>query len=254
MSKEHRFPSVEGRRLVYILHSDSMAFWDQAYGTAGAIGTHFAYANTYGDGLTQHEPTRAVSCNNPALMADYLVSLAAYALEGVSNEDQSDLLCWPEPPSRERILFALSVKYKPGGQRRYFDPSQRKVSSRESLKHDKRWHEITEYHDGTVDGAMRVLQASEGRGAYRWMLETWVTINAVTQVVREDHWIEGPEKALFGEGDHVACARAFEIAGHTFASLRQRREAERMLWIHRGAIKRDRREAEATSDCVGHER
>ena len=81
MSDQHRFASLSRQNIGYIVSSDSMLFWDQAYhSSTRVVATWAGEYDTCGDGLTQHSPAGVV---REAAFADYLASLAQ-AVEAAS--------------------------------------------------------------------------------------------------------------------------------------------------------------------------
>ena len=68
---------------------------------------------------------------------------------------------WPHPVSNDLIKFALSVKYKEG-KRQYYSLKEQKISTSDSKRHDKRWEQINEYHDGKFASVMGLLCMNEG--------------------------------------------------------------------------------------------
>lgn len=229
MPSRYVFPSIGGRQVAYTLHTDSSALWDQCYHTARALGLRYGEYRTYGDGLTQHEGERAVVLDNAP---DYLASLAKFVLEHKpENEDElrNLLWCWPDDPSRERIVFALSVKAKPG-KRLFFNPQDRKISGRETLEHDKRWHAVKESHDGSIDSAMAVLNAREDR-CIEYALEVWIKRDAVRRVYLETEgaWAPAIAEEYFGRDSRGIPEAAFDAAAQAFASLRARWSAGRRM-------------------------
>jgi hypothetical protein len=229
MSKRYVFPSIAGRQVGYVLHTDSMALWDAAYRTAKCLGPRHGWFQTYGDGITQHESERPVTLIDAQ---DYFASLGHFMAGRMEQpfedgkEERELFWCWPTPPTRERIEFALSVVHKPAGKSRYFTMhgGDFKVSARDRLAHDKRWHLVKELHDGSVSSALSVLYAKEDAQSIAWLLESWVDHDAVVAVaVKESGWAPETARRFLGkEASHDevrALTDAFELAKLAFGAL-----------------------------------
>jgi hypothetical protein len=239
------FPSISGRKVGYVLQTDSMALWDQAYRTAQALGPQYAWFQTYGDGMTQHEPERVVTLRDAQ---DYFASLGEFMARRLEQPFEGDearqlLWSWPTGPSRDRIEFALSIEHKPGGRPRYFTlhGGEFKVSAAERLQHDKRWHPVKEEHDGTVTGALAVMHAGKDRHDIKWLLERWVEREAVRAVaVERSGWARETAAVFMKDGDIEASSddvramsAAFELAAAAFAALLARIELDIKVFNYR---------------------
>jgi hypothetical protein len=116
------------------------------------------FFDTYGDGMTQHS---LEVCIPTAFAADYFASLAAFLLECPDMVDSCRFhfsYDWPD----SLIEFAASVVYKdpPEGKwakPRYYSMEEKKISSSESKRHDKRYEEITSWMNGKADAIQRLL-------------------------------------------------------------------------------------------------
>jgi hypothetical protein len=101
-------------------------------------------------------------------LADYLASLATYILAH-PGEDTDKLLSHigyeiMRRPSDEEIAFAASVVFKPQSdtqmyekRRRWFSLEEKKISSNDAKRHDKRYVEVEPCHDGSADSIYRIL-------------------------------------------------------------------------------------------------
>jgi len=116
---------------------------------------------TYGDGMTAHTPDYAISSDE---FVDYCYSFADWMLANPAEAvDLSSLYKLTQQCRPEVLEFAASVKYKaakePGGYVKpmYYSLDQRKISGSENKRHDKRYEEITKYHDGGHESMYRIL-------------------------------------------------------------------------------------------------
>ena len=206
---------------MYTLHSDSMALWDSAYRSTRPIGPMCGEFPTYGDGSCQHGYEHAATCQDPVIFADYCASLASFLIDTPTTEEIGDAIHVAlgrivDCDSREAIEFALSVKYKEGDYR-YFNVSDRKVSGRASLAHDKRWTRITEYHNGTARTAYSVLHHDESCIS---TLELFARFEAIALVARESNDVyvpyDGTVREVWGDltGDIPQSFR--EVSGRVY--------------------------------------
>jgi len=148
----------------------------QAFDIHAPIDCHFRMYDTYGDGLCQHSPDWSVQLDD---LADYLASLA---LAMLTDEElaQNCLFTFARRPSVKAIEFAASVKFKAGEEkdwlkgRRWFSAKELKVSKAPSKEHDKRYEEVREVHDGSVNSIFRILV-----GEYSSGLEKYLTADAI---------------------------------------------------------------------------
>lgn len=138
-----------------------MDLFDQRYRAVGYLAVWAGMYPTYGDGLIQHGPESVVY---KGYFSDYLVSLADHLLK---NPEACEFLSlnWPQrtEPLFENMVFAFSVKYKEG-KTQYYNLQDRKVSSADSKRHDKRWEEVPSWADGSVESAYRILLPSHENG------------------------------------------------------------------------------------------
>jgi hypothetical protein len=149
----------------YIYDSEA---WDT--NTRFCLSRHFQQCETYGDvhengNYTQHSPEWTVQAD---FLADYLASLATYILAHPGEE--TDKLIHhvsyeiTRRPSDESIAFAASVVFKPKSDtepwekhKRWFSLEEKKISSSDAKRHDKRYVEVERQHDGKPDSIYRIL-------------------------------------------------------------------------------------------------
>lgn len=182
MSRTFKFVSLSRPGIAYTIHTDSMAVWDQAYHTAGALNPNWGEYKTYGDGLVQHEYERAVVVRN---IADFCASATKFVLSndwfspGEDHErSRRDFMyaCRLEVPSTETCEFVLGLTYN-DTKTVYFNLEARKTSTASNKQYDKRWKEVDRYCDGTIESAYRVLCADEHWAWAKW--QTWETLRNV---------------------------------------------------------------------------
>jgi hypothetical protein len=154
---------------------------------------------TFGDGQIQHSADWPVTTE---FLADFLLSMAQCAL---TDEEFTQELFFTmhRGPSERDIEFAASVIYKKPAEgkeysapKRYFSLEERKISSAESKRHDKRYFEIGDQFDGSGKSIIAVLCWEKRDWLGQW--EAYQTANAVYQWCqkRDDIWMELPGKHM----------------------------------------------------------
>lgn len=148
------------------------AFDSDAYDYKAPLYDHFRMYETYGDGLTQHSGDWSVTLE---YLTDYLFSLATAMQTDAELVDRLKYaIC--DRPSKQAIEFAASIVFKEG-KTRYFDLRERKISSSDSKRYDKRYTEITDVYDGSAKSIFRILSDDCTRGiakfAYAHAIREW---------------------------------------------------------------------------------
>lgn len=200
------FPSIGRKDTAYRFHSFSTALWDSAYRMAGALSAKDGEYYTGGDELCQHGPMRAVCAVNAE---DYWRSLAfaigaAVGAGAIAEDGFASLVgsVQRDVPSRELCTFAFSIVHKPG-KTQYYNVHDYKVSTRDSLRHDKRWERVTEDHNGTPTSAFSIIRQ---RMDSVFTGETYALWMAMQENAPSDAYVRGGAevwlKAWITEGDH----------------------------------------------------
>jgi hypothetical protein len=122
------------------------------------LGEHIGVYHTFGDGDTQHDPISRVQFDN---FEDFCISAVTYIMtEGVNGDDMLRILS-SEMRNYDchtgTVRGAMGVTYKEG-KRRYYNNSDWKVSASENKQHDKRWHEIVEWMDGSLRAVIGLMK------------------------------------------------------------------------------------------------
>jgi hypothetical protein len=157
MREPIRFKSVlNPGKYGYEWTNDSMTFWDQLYRNpfnflSGAAG----YFETLGDGDCQHTPLMPSPL---ALFSDYAISFSAHILANAGDAEFCDRLA----------IYPLEVDFRPGtaqflagirynsDKAQYVNLPERKISSADSKRHDKRWTEVPRWADGSIASAVQL--------------------------------------------------------------------------------------------------
>lgn len=153
----HKFRSLlNSDKYVFVYNTDGD--WDRYYRFVCPLDIKAWVYETLGDGMTAHTPDMPVGVD---LFVDYCVSLAQYILtsepDAVANIGRFGIVHL----NRDAMAFAFNVKRtekeKESFIKKFFCVSERKMSANDAKRHDKRWHEVRDCHDGTVSGAFNVL-------------------------------------------------------------------------------------------------
>ncbi|MCJ7747910.1 MAG: hypothetical protein MUP27_09205 [Desulfobacterales bacterium] len=115
---------------------------------------------TYGDGLTIHSPPTIVLKD---YIVDFLASLGSYILNNpihfLVNGMEILESIWTHNLYNKDIDFALSIKFNPE-KKQFYSFQEKKISSSKSKQYDKRWEEIKEWNDGSLNAGLNLLQKS----------------------------------------------------------------------------------------------
>jgi hypothetical protein len=142
-----------------------MQFWDQACrSSVRVVATWAGEYDTCGDGLTQHGPAGVVG---EFAFADYMSSLAQAMLDDPTVAPIVDRVYPCMTASQHEILFFAGVKPAKNGKSRYYCRSERKVSTAESRRHDRRWLPVPDWADGSVEAVHRLIDLDES-GESQW--------------------------------------------------------------------------------------
>ena len=145
-----------------------------SYEFNATVSDHFRMFETYGDGLIQHSHDWPITRE---YLTDYLVSLSVALL--ADNELANTVrFTLSAGPSIEQIDFAASVVFKSATNlsgeltgyektTRYYSMQERKVTSSESKRYDKRYEKVTASEDGSADAIYRMTLPSYARDLER---------------------------------------------------------------------------------------
>ena len=146
-----KFPALKSQQYAYSFGYDSDNY---RYSSTG-LSQYCHRFDTYGDGMIQHSNFYGVSV---AETEDFLHSMSDYLLMH-SEIDVKEFCEWSGPPDIRLFRFLASVKYR-AGKPMYFSEDTQKVSSKDSLRHDKRYEEVPTWADGSFASVYRLAQKS----------------------------------------------------------------------------------------------
>lgn len=188
------FPSLAESNIRYVVYSAS--FDHNCNG--GGISDYLTAFDTYGHDDVQHTPEWKPQ---PDRIVDVLQSLALHiaSLEGERRDEfiKGCTWLWPmdQDISRERVEFAAALRYKDDAKsfhRRYSLESM-SISTSESKRHDKRFDEVTSFHDGSFAATMGVLHNYDAcHGLMRLLARCKYVIEIIDRHTLWDvsHWLK----------------------------------------------------------------
>lgn len=178
---------------------------------------------TYNDGMVQHSSMTPVLADQ---FTDYLASLAVYIYAGNLDDGNWDTLCleWPRCDiSRNRVEFARNLKWSaPDGRaKQYYNLHDLRVSRSRSKAHDRRWEEVPEWADGSLDSIFRLLLSNSSSFVLNQYEARRVIVGHVEEITGS-YWGSGYIKLKVIEGQKLA-GQAFDAVN----SMVQAKRAER---------------------------
>lgn len=247
------------RKFASIAHSDKYGYaydsekWE--YRTAPFLQMKFRMFETCGDGLTQHSPDWSVTED---FATDYLFSLAAVMIED-EELARDAAYCFNDKPRAEIIKFASALVYNPEkdkewAKQRFFYLGEQKVTRNPDKRHDDRYKELKDWHDGTPKSIYSIIVPEHCHGLTRW-----IYANAVRDWAGENMkngFMEMPavhlgwfKDGVKSQGEQFQRAREFRDAVESCQSIgesyRQRKIGIQEVQCYRDGLERKaQREAE----------
>ncbi len=164
MNNSFRMPSMTfPDKYGFNVYADSMALWGDARRTRRPLCAWSGIYETYGDRNIQHSHETPVQDIH---FADWCASLASHCRH---NPDDLDIVAknWPREDSKELLQFLATIRHK-DGKRVYFSRPDKKTSSADSKRHDRRWEEIPEWANGSVSAVAGLLNVGD-----RYLIEVY---------------------------------------------------------------------------------
>ena len=222
------------------------AYESGAWDSNAQINAHFRMFQTYGDGLTQHSGDWGVTTE---FFSDYLFSLADLMLrdEEVADTLRYTLNCGP---TAEQIEFCASVKFTPANdtdywekKRRYYSVEEKKISSSDSKRYDKRYSEVDKNCDGSADAIYRMLIPEYADGLKKYIFAHDIHAWCMGAFGSSRPWMEMPAKFLtWTKDDEVArkMRDALDTVRYIIESKWLRDNTTSMLDNYRDNIEREK--------------
>jgi hypothetical protein len=190
-----KFPSIASpEKYGYAFDSDA---WQR--GNDYAAEAKFRMFETYGDGLTQHSGDWAVTFD---YLGDYLLSLSAYMMEHREDVELFQRVSYIAlaGPRQKLIEFAAGLvwteKDEPFGKSRYFSVTEQKITRNQDKRHDKRYQELTKYHDGSAKSIYNIVLTDREWADGMEKLCTAFAIKRYADDSMQNLWCDHPTELL----------------------------------------------------------
>ena len=222
MGERIAFPSLlHPKDRAYTIHNSSYDL--NTFGNHHFLADWAGRYDTYGDGMVQHSP------EYPAMdedFGDYCGSLAVFILEGGTDAEKalemlSQTLWWGHTNQAD-IQFAMTVKHDEK-KRRWYSKQERKISSADSKRNDRRWEEIAEWMDGTMPAVFRFCLPDYHMG----FLDRWASADMVVDTYSAEKGYHGNVRDLLELNDNLRDKTRKEDWSQAFSALTQLRESAR---------------------------
>lgn len=141
-----------------VLHSDTVAYkltsdWDWNNRGNAPLSLHISQYETYGDGTCQHSNSWPAQFSD---LTDVCLSFTRAVCEDPNNEAWHQLSYVMHSVTEDTLRFALSIVHR-DDKAQWYNMSERKMSSSESKRHDKRWEHVESWMDGTAKSALSIV-------------------------------------------------------------------------------------------------
>lgn len=234
----------------YTVEAASFEFMGRG-GCPGKLSDWAGSFRTYGDGDIQHSPTGPVRTED---FEDYLASLAIALKERKFSHLALDRLVshWPRPDNDTRIVWLEKLRYK-YGVKTYYNYTDAKVSKVADKKNDRRWQEVPNWADGSVEAIYRLMSENEAYNGSGLILK-YASYASIRDAVCRLYNSYG-----FGEAPHAYFKttslgdQAFKVVDAYVEARRaiQRAESGLDCYLHNRANE-DEREAKAIDALASH--
>lgn len=136
-------------RKAYKLTSD----WDWNNRGNAPLSLYISEYETYGDGTCQHSRSWPAQWSE---LTDVCLSFARAIVADPSNDAWHQLNYVMHTVGEDTLRFALGIKYRKD-KAQWYNLSERKLSSSESKRHDKRWEQVQSWMDGSPATALSIV-------------------------------------------------------------------------------------------------
>jgi hypothetical protein len=244
-----KFPSIaHGDKYGYLFNSDE---WQ-----GGEICPRMRFFETYGHGLVQHSPDRPIT---KEFVKDWLISAAAFMLtEDVKAEEDTLTVglayILNEDTRVDKIAFASKLVWTdkdekaPYNKRRFYSMELLKVSSNYDKRHDKRYSELNESHNGSAQSIFNLVLPHYSTG-----LRSFQTAIAIAEWLEKQDDRRGMDHAAqfvgwVPKGDYSDYRAAVEIR-EAFDAAQAITKAARLLRYAKCAVGNAERNRERAAEA-----
>ena len=221
-----RFASLSVRNISYLVETGN----DMDFSSHTRACDWAKQYDTYGDGMTQHSNSYAVPLAN---LGDFLASLATYLLSADATEKDHETIAgkWPHQHydiTKQKVMFLQGIRPKEG-KKVYYNPGDCKTSTSESKRHDKRWYEVPDWADGTIETIYALAFTTNLRTDYHDTLTKYAIFDYIRSTVAEatDHYGTRPQDWLKIEDRHFY--QAFSAVQALALAWRERNNGRKQL-------------------------
>jgi hypothetical protein len=225
-------PSIlNGEKIAYKVHSHFDDLWDAFRRANRPLDVHIGAYDTYGDGTTQH--SNEWPANNEQF-TDFCLSFARWLLNaspeefkgtGLHSRDSIGI----KAVAPDLIDFLGKIQYR-DDKRQYFSRSERKLTTSEKARHDKRFLEVPSWANGSFRNVvgLYLLESNPDSSHMRWYSTVYSIahhMNAMYNLNLSDEE-RGFNCAAIFPGDHQEAFRALSFA---FDAVEARDNSSRVI-------------------------
>lgn len=202
----------------------------------------FRMFETGGDGLIQHSNCWPVGEANAI---DYLESLCVAMLADPDLADEVGVK-FNYKPTHDFIKFAASLVFNEEKDRwpnklRYFSVSEQKVTRSETKKHDKRYEELRDWHNGSPEAVYRMILPQYAEGLMQWQYANEIRYWFRTTEQKKSYMDPAAVFLKWFRGDDDKAREfhnAFDACRDVCESVRRRRNAENHVKFYQASLER----------------
>ena len=225
-------PSIlNGEKIAYKVHSRFEDLWDSFRQANRPLDTHIGVFETYGDGTTQHSgewPANNEQFTDFCLsFARWLINASPEEVKGTEIRSRDSIGIKKVAP--DLIDFLAKIQYR-DDKRQYFSRSERKLTTSEKGRHDKRFLEVPSWANGSFRNvvSLYLLESNTDTSHMRWYSTVYSIahhMNATYNLNLSDEE-RGFNCAAIFPGDHQEAFRALSFA---FDAVEARDNSSRVI-------------------------
>ena len=211
-------PSIlNGEKIAYKVHSRFEDLWDSFRNANRPLDVHIGVFETYGDGTTQHSGEWPA---NNEQFTDFCLSFAQWLLNASREQYKAMEIHSRDSIGIKKVApdlidFLGKIQYR-DDKRQYFSRSERKVTTSEKARHDKRFIEVPSWANGSFRNivSLYLLESNHDTSHMRWYSTVHSIahhMNALYNLNLADEERGFNCEAIF-PGDHQEAFRALSFA------------------------------------------
>jgi len=211
-------PSIlNGEKIAYKVHSRFEDLWDSFRSANRPLDVHIGVFETYGDGTTQHSGEWPA---NNEQFTDFCLSFAQWLLNASREQYKAMEIHSRDSIGIKKVApdlidFLGKIQYR-DDKRQYFSRSERKVTTSEKARHDKRFIEVPSWANGSFRNivSLYLLESNHDTSHMRWYSTVHSIahhMNALYNLNLADEERGFNCEAIF-PGDHQEAFRALSFA------------------------------------------